>query len=62
MLEHYAMIALLFVQSTSQISWPAAHYTQLTNKHKSEYKICLKNGQSYLAVSKYIRTAQPTYR
>jgi hypothetical protein len=62
MLEHYAMIALLFVQSTCQISWLAAHYTQLTNKHKSEYKICLKNGQNYLAVSKYIRTAQPTYR
>lgn len=53
MLEHYAMIALLFVQSTCQISWLAVHYTQLTNKHNSEYKICLKNGQSYLAVSNW---------
>lgn len=50
MLEHYAMIALLFVQSTCQISWPAAHYTQLTNKHNSHIKICAKNGQRELAV------------
>ncbi len=50
MLEHYAMIALLFVQSTCQISWPAAHYTQLTNKHNSHIKICAKNGQPKLAV------------
>ena len=50
MLEHYAMIALLFVQSTRQISWPAAHYTQLTSKHKSQIKICAKNGQRELAI------------
>ena len=50
MLEHYAMIALLFVQSTRQISWPAAHYTQLTGKHKSQIKICAKNGQCELAI------------
>ncbi len=50
MLEHYAMIALLFVQSTRQISWPAAHYTQLTNKHKCQIKICAKNGQRELAI------------
>ncbi len=62
MLEHYAMIALLFVQSTCQLSWLDAHYTQLTNKHNSEYKICLKNGQSCLAVSNNIRTVQRPYR
>ncbi len=50
MLEHYAVIALLFVQSTCQISWLAAHYTQLTSKHKYRLKICAKNGQHELTI------------
>lgn len=50
MLGHYAVIALLFVQSTCQISWLAAHYTQLASKHKYCLKICAKNGQHELTI------------